>query len=206
MCLFIYLPSRCKVIYSRTIIHSHYFFFPEKSSGEPKKYQCTQRRIKRIDHGNRKKHILPITIDDQRPSASSSNYFFFPESSSGDSKKSQSTERTIKQNEHDNKKKESISITIDGNNEGTSASLSSERTNYSYNKKGQLLVDGYPFVRTAVRGALNTSILWRCAETKKFKCRARVKTLGRELQIIDIQHNHEARKEKQFNAIIWNEK
>lgn len=130
----------------------------------------------------------------------------FSESSLGDSKESQTIQRTVKRKNNDNRKNESLLIMIDDQQTSASPSTSREKTDYSYNKKGQLLVNGYPYVRTANKGALNTSIVWRCAETKKFKCRARVKALGRELQIIDIQHNHEARKEKQFNAIIWNEK
>lgn len=133
-------------------------------------------------------------------------FLFFSESSLGDSKESQTIQSIVKRKNSENRKKESLLLTIDDQRTSASPSTSGEKTDYSYNKKGQLLVNGYPYVRTSIKGALNTSIVWRCAETKKFKCRARVKTLGRELQIIDIQHNHEARKEKQFNAIIWNEK
>lgn len=73
---------------------------------------------------------------------------------------------------------------------------------YSYNSKGQLLVDGYPFIRSAVKGV---SIKWRCAELRKYRCSARVKTVGRGLHIVNDEHNHAARKEKQFNSIIWSE-
>lgn len=76
---------------------------------------------------------------------------------------------------------------------------------YSFNKKGQLIVNGYPFMRAAVRGVLNTSIVWRCAELRKYKCTARVKTIGRNLEVINIDHNHSPRADKQFNSIIWEE-
>lgn len=73
---------------------------------------------------------------------------------------------------------------------------------YSYNSKGQLLVDGYPYIRSTVKGV---SIKWRCAELRKYRCSARVKTVGRALHIVDVEHNHAARKEKPFNSIIWGE-
>lgn len=81
----------------------------------------------------------------------------------------------------------------------------SESDGYRFNKKGQLIVNDYPFMRAAVRGALNTSITWRCAELHKYKCAARVKTIGRKLEIIKIDHNHSPREDKQFNSIIWQE-
>lgn len=82
----------------------------------------------------------------------------------------------------------------------------SQSTEYAYNHKGQLVVNGYPFIRSAIKGAVNTSIEWRCADGRKFKCNARVRTLSKTLQIINANHNHEARKQRQFNDIpIWNE-
>lgn len=81
----------------------------------------------------------------------------------------------------------------------------SESTEYAYNRKGQLVVNGFPFLRAAVKGATNTSIEWRCADGRKFKCNARVRTLGKALQILNSVHNHVPRKQKQFSAIVWNE-
>lgn len=76
---------------------------------------------------------------------------------------------------------------------------------YAYNRKGQLVVNGYSYLRSGVKGALNTAIEWRCVDGRKLKCKARVKTLGKTLQMINVVHNHEPRKQKQFNAIVWNE-
>lgn len=84
-----------------------------------------------------------------------------------------------------------------------SDSSESECTEYAYNRKGQLVVNGYPFIRSAIRGALNTSIEWRCADIRKYKCKARVRTLGKMLQPINVVHNHEPRKQKQFSALVW---
>lgn len=83
--------------------------------------------------------------------------------------------------------------------------VSSDRTEYAYNRKGQLVVNSYPFIRTGIKGAVNTAIEWRCADGRKNKCNARVRTLGKTLQIINVVHNHEPRKQKQFSAIVWNE-
>lgn len=76
---------------------------------------------------------------------------------------------------------------------------------YSYNQKGQLVIDGYPFVRSAIKGSVNTSIEWRCAETRKYKCSARIKTFGKSLKTKTVAHNHQPRKQKEVKAIIWNE-
>lgn len=81
----------------------------------------------------------------------------------------------------------------------------STTTEYAYNRKGQLVVNGYSYLRSGIKGVLNTAIEWRCVDGRKLKCNARVRTLGKTLQIINIQHNHEPRKQKQFNAIVWNE-
>lgn len=81
-----------------------------------------------------------------------------------------------------------------------------ESTEYAYNRKGQLVVNGYPYLRSIIKGAVNTSIEWRCADGRKYKCNARVKTLGKTLQIINDVHNHEPRKQKQFSAIVWSER
>lgn len=78
-------------------------------------------------------------------------------------------------------------------------------TEYAYNRKGQLIVDGYPFGRSGVKGVLNTAIEWRCVDGRKFKCNARVRTVGKTLKVINIEHNHDPRKQKQFDAIVWNE-
>lgn len=78
-------------------------------------------------------------------------------------------------------------------------------TEYAYNRKGQLVVKGYSYSRSGIKGALNTAIEWRCVDGRKLKCNARVRTLGKTLQIINIVHNHEPKKQKQFNAIVWNE-
>lgn len=88
----------------------------------------------------------------------------------------------------------------------TLESSDSESTEYAYNPKGQLVVNGFPFIRSAIKGAVNTSIEWRCADGRKFKCGARVRTLGKTLQAVNVIHNHIARKQKQFSAIpVWNE-
>lgn len=87
----------------------------------------------------------------------------------------------------------------------TSDSSENEIAEYTYNRKGQLVVNGFPFLRSAIKGAVNTSIEWRCTEGRKFKCNARVRTLGKKLQIINVEHNHAPRKQKQFNAIVWRE-
>lgn len=76
---------------------------------------------------------------------------------------------------------------------------------YYYNKKGQLVVDNYPFIRGMINGTDNT-IYWRCSEAKKYKCYARVKTLGKKLVTIKpLSHNHPPRKEKLFTAVVWTE-
>lgn len=77
---------------------------------------------------------------------------------------------------------------------------------YAYNRKSQLVVKGYPYSRSGIKGALNTAIEWRCVDGRKLKCNARVRTLGKTLQIINIVHNHEPKKQKQYKAILWNEK
>lgn len=89
--------------------------------------------------------------------------------------------------------------------EGAVESVQTTGTAYAYNRKGQLVVNGYSYLRSGIKGALNTAIEWRCVDGRKLKCNARVKTLGKTLQIINVVHNHVPRKQKQFKAIVWNE-
>lgn len=77
-------------------------------------------------------------------------------------------------------------------------------TTYHYNRRGQLVIDGYPFVRGLINGSDNI-IYWRCSETKKYKCHARVKTLGKKLVSIKQSHNHQPRKDKLYTAVVWQE-
>lgn len=84
-----------------------------------------------------------------------------------------------------------------------SASGASQST-YYYNRKGQLMIDDYGFIRGMVNGNQNT-IYWRCAQAKKFKCTARVKSKGKVIVAKKIAHNHQPRREKAFSAIVWDD-
>lgn len=74
---------------------------------------------------------------------------------------------------------------------------------YYYNRKGQLMINGYKFIRGLINGNANT-IYWRCALSKKYKCNARVKSKGKQIVAQNIVHNHEPKREKAFSAIVWN--
>lgn len=76
------------------------------------------------------------------------------------------------------------------------------QSTYHYNRKGQLMINGYKFIRGMVNGNANT-IYWRCGQSKKFKCNARVKSKGKVIVAQNVVHNHEPRKEKAFSAIVW---
>lgn len=66
------------------------------------------------------------------------------------------------------------------------------------------MINGFPFIRGMVNGTHNT-IYWRCAQAKKFKCLARVKTRGKMVQSNNLVHNHEPKNEKSYSAIVWKE-
>lgn len=83
------------------------------------------------------------------------------------------------------------------------ASLSAEQeSTYYYNRKGQLMINGYKFIRGMVNGNSNT-IYWRCGQSKKFKCNARVKSKGKLIVAQNVVHNHDPRRETAFSAIVW---
>lgn len=73
---------------------------------------------------------------------------------------------------------------------------------YHYTRRGQLMLNGFSFVRSIVNGAQNT-INWRCAEAKKYTCMARVKTIGKQISAISHTHNHQPKREKPYSAIVW---
>lgn len=85
--------------------------------------------------------------------------------------------------------------------EVATASTTSDST-FHYNRKGQLMINGYKFIRGMVNGNANT-IYWRCGQSKKFKCNARVKSKGKLIVAQNIVHNHEPRREQAFSAIVW---
>lgn len=77
---------------------------------------------------------------------------------------------------------------------------------YAYNRKGQLVINGYSFVRASIRGGCqDAKIDWRCADARKFGCTARVRTTGKKLQPTHLTHTHTPRKQQQVDAIVWSE-
>lgn len=61
---------------------------------------------------------------------------------------------------------------------------------YSYNYRGNLVYDKYTFSKTAAHGTGNI-VYWRCTGYRKHKCRATLKTRGKELIVVRQDHNHE---------------
>lgn len=58
------------------------------------------------------------------------------------------------------------------------------------------------FIRSIVIGSQNI-IHWRCSEAKKLKCPARLKTRGKVLADMKIEHNHGPKREKAVDPIVW---
>lgn len=77
-------------------------------------------------------------------------------------------------------------------------------SDFSYTRRGHLMLDGFTFVRKIVNGAQNI-IYWHCSEAKKRKCPARLKTCGKQLADVKHDHNHDPKREKAVNAIVWND-
>lgn len=82
------------------------------------------------------------------------------------------------------------------------SSSAQQESTYYYNRKGQLMINGYKFIRGMVNGNSNT-IYWRCGQSKKFKCNARVKSKGKLIVAQNVVHNHDPRRETAFSAIVW---
>lgn len=61
---------------------------------------------------------------------------------------------------------------------------------YSYNYRGNLVYDRYTFSKTAVQGMGNI-VYWRCTGYRKHKCKAKLKTQGKELIVVYQEHNHD---------------
>ena len=62
---------------------------------------------------------------------------------------------------------------------------------YSYNDKGLLVYKKFTFSRASILG-LENIINWRCTEYRKIKCKAKLKTKGKELIVLNAEHNHAA--------------
>uniref|UniRef100_A0A182JNL2 FLYWCH-type domain-containing protein n=1 Tax=Anopheles christyi TaxID=43041 RepID=A0A182JNL2_9DIPT len=60
---------------------------------------------------------------------------------------------------------------------------------YGYNRRGNLVYQNYSFSKASINGVTNI-IYWRCTEYRKQKCRSTLKTMGKDLYIIDKKHNH----------------
>lgn len=75
---------------------------------------------------------------------------------------------------------------------------------YSYTSKGLLVLNGYAFTKNMIKGKKNI-IYWRCADARKFQCKAVLSTVGKELHIVKDVHTHESRKVEMFRPKVWNE-
>ncbi|XP_041765366.1 uncharacterized protein LOC121590066 [Anopheles merus] len=64
---------------------------------------------------------------------------------------------------------------------------------YGYNSRGNLMYQNYSFSKASSNGMANI-IYWRCTEYRKQKCRSTLKTMGKQLYIIDAKHNHVPKK------------
>lgn len=73
---------------------------------------------------------------------------------------------------------------------------------YGYNHRGLLVYKGYTYTKTSINGKDNI-IYWRCSQYKKSKCRAAVRTTGKELSLTRGEHNHPSKSHKIFDAKIW---
>uniref|UniRef100_A0A182IN43 FLYWCH-type domain-containing protein n=1 Tax=Anopheles atroparvus TaxID=41427 RepID=A0A182IN43_ANOAO len=65
-----------------------------------------------------------------------------------------------------------------------------DSTEYGYNLRGNLVYDNFSYSKASINGMANI-IYWRCTEYRKRKCRASLKTKGKDLFLIDAIHNHE---------------
>uniref|UniRef100_A0A182PMY3 FLYWCH-type domain-containing protein n=1 Tax=Anopheles epiroticus TaxID=199890 RepID=A0A182PMY3_9DIPT len=60
---------------------------------------------------------------------------------------------------------------------------------YGYNRRGNLVYQSYCYSKASINGVANI-IYWRCTEYRKQRCRSTLKTMGKDLYIIDTKHNH----------------
>ncbi|XP_058130362.1 modifier of mdg4-like isoform X23 [Anopheles coustani] len=65
-----------------------------------------------------------------------------------------------------------------------------DSTAYGYNQRGNLVYESFSYSKASINGVANI-IYWRCTEYRKRKCRASLKTKGKDLFVIDATHNHE---------------
>ncbi|XP_049276924.1 modifier of mdg4-like isoform X21 [Anopheles funestus] len=63
---------------------------------------------------------------------------------------------------------------------------------YGYNPRGNLVYHTYSYSKGSINGLANI-IYWRCTEYRKHRCCATLKTVGKDLYIIDTVHNHRPR-------------
>lgn len=75
---------------------------------------------------------------------------------------------------------------------------------YSYTSKGLLVLNGYAFTKNMIKGKKNI-IYWRCADARKFQCKAVLSTVGKDLHIVKDVHTHESKKVEMFRPKVWRE-
>lgn len=80
----------------------------------------------------------------------------------------------------------------------------SSQKGYSYTSKGLLVLNGYAFTKNMIKGKKNI-IYWRCADSRKFHCKAVLSTVGKELHIVKDVHTHESKKVEMFKPKVWRE-
>lgn len=65
-----------------------------------------------------------------------------------------------------------------------------ENPEYSYGRRGRLVYKNYEFVKSLLMGSENV-IYYRCARHRDNHCKAGIKTIGKKLQVMHPNHNHE---------------
>lgn len=72
----------------------------------------------------------------------------------------------------------------------------------SYTSKGLLVLNNYVYSKNIINGSTNR-IYWRCAGTRKFSCKAAVRTQGKDVVVINGQHTHPPSKQKHYEPRVW---
>lgn len=95
-----------------------------------------------------------------------------------------------------------MQVTESNLNVSSESYIPTNEKEYFYTKNGMLVYKGFSYSKTVVNGLENV-VYWKCADCKKFKCVASLKTKGKNVTLVRDNHNHVPRKVKAFNPVIW---
>lgn len=80
----------------------------------------------------------------------------------------------------------------------------SDSIEYFYNDRGWLIYNNFTYAHRTVSKQSKNTIFWEC-RSRRYGCKAQIKTVGREIAVVNKEHNHAPFCPKLLKPIIYSD-